>query len=77
MKCCYCHEDISDTQAYSMNKIQGNETFWHYLCYVKQERMPYFLTEKEKDFLIKNVISFTPVLDGVALEAVRSLGYGK
>lgn len=74
--CIYCKGEILASDAYSIRKMGDRTIKWHYLCYTKEaiELVP--LSVKEQEFLINLVLRYYPNPDGLALLALRGLGYG-
>ena len=75
--CLYCGQEVREDQPYSFRKMGGVEQYWHYKCYLSTAKYPYELSESEREYLIRAVLDKEPNPDGLALLALRAVGYGK
>ena len=76
-ECIYCHNEVKEQEPYSMRKMGDATRFWHYKCYVQNSKTIYELSEAERKYLISVVLEKEPNPDGLALLALRGIGYGK
>ena len=76
--CIYCHLEVKPHEPYSMRKMGDSIKYWHYKCYVNNSKGTYELSENERKDLVGLVLEATGGnADGLALLALRSIGYGK